>query len=314
MYPVTTKNIERARNFTDSLQPQGGTNIHDALAAALRLAKKGPKQQRAEPMIMFLTDGEGWPQTADETRAYITGLNKAQGVPIYSLAFGKGADYPSLKKLSLLNNGIARKIYEDADAALQLENFYAEISAPVLNGVAFNYTSEQYTVSAVTRSKFSRLFKGTELVVAGKILPLRGSKADPAHWSYEPSQAAADNQTAPTAPLSAIVSGQAGSSAPTTVFNQPDVNTNEDPISQFTFPNATSLFHEDEDDFFMERLWAFLTVKQLLDEAQEDEDLQEATGGGTTVVYPDGEDPRVRARDLALEVRMRQTLSTLLLP
>ena len=44
--------------------------------------------------------------------------------PIFSLAFGGGAELPFLAKLSLQNDGLARQIYLDSDPELQLQGFY----------------------------------------------------------------------------------------------------------------------------------------------------------------------------------------------
>ncbi len=41
-------------------------------------------------------------------------------VSVFSLAFGSGADYSFLTKVSAQNKGFARKIYEASDATLQL--------------------------------------------------------------------------------------------------------------------------------------------------------------------------------------------------
>ncbi|KAL0180806.1 hypothetical protein M9458_023212, partial [Cirrhinus mrigala] len=41
--------------------------------------------------------------------------------PLYSLGFGFDVSFEFLKKLSLENNGAARRIYEDSDADLQLQ-------------------------------------------------------------------------------------------------------------------------------------------------------------------------------------------------
>ena len=58
---------------------------------------------------------------------------------VFSLAFGDGANYRFLKKLSLQNHGFARKIYESSDATLQLQSFYNEIANPLLANVTFTY-------------------------------------------------------------------------------------------------------------------------------------------------------------------------------
>lgn len=95
----------------------------------------------------------------------ITELNFAnKKTPIYSLSFGEDADKDFLRRLSLLNNGFSRHIYEAADAYLQLQNFYKEISSPLLTNVKFTYTP---SVTNLTRTEFPILFSGSELVVSG---------------------------------------------------------------------------------------------------------------------------------------------------
>lgn len=59
------------------------------------------------------------------------------------MAFGEGADFDFLKKISLANNGFARHIYEAADAEVQIKNFYNHISSPLLADVKFVYPPDQ---------------------------------------------------------------------------------------------------------------------------------------------------------------------------
>lgn len=58
---------------------------------------------------------------------------------MYSLAFGEEADFAFLRRLSAENFGTARRIYDAEDAAIQLHEVYAELSAPVLANLAFHY-------------------------------------------------------------------------------------------------------------------------------------------------------------------------------
>lgn len=48
-----------------------------------------------------------------------------------------------------------------------LQDFYQEVANPLLTAVAFEYPSN--TVEEVTQDKFQLLFKGSEMVVAGKL-------------------------------------------------------------------------------------------------------------------------------------------------
>ncbi|KAJ8947476.1 hypothetical protein NQ318_009779, partial [Aromia moschata] len=98
----------------------------------------------------------------------VTKLNtNCNKVPIFSLSFGKRAEKTllQLRKLSLKNRGFSRHIYEAADASLQIEEFYKQISSPLLNNICFLYWSE---VEEVTRRCFPIYFRGSELVVSGR--------------------------------------------------------------------------------------------------------------------------------------------------
>lgn len=125
--------------------------------------------ERAQ-VIFFLTDGE---PTSGETRAEKILENvrskNSKVFPVYSLAFGRGADYEFVKKVAAQNNGLSRKIYEDSDATLQIKGFYDEVSAAVLKDVTFKYLDNGSSVQNLTEISFPSYFSGSEIVVAGKI-------------------------------------------------------------------------------------------------------------------------------------------------
>ncbi|CAI6345355.1 unnamed protein product [Macrosiphum euphorbiae] len=175
VFPATEQNIQYAKKFIQDLQSESSTNMEDALNKAHLIAKLGETRFKdgantPKPIIVFLTDGE--PTTGitepQELIKYVSNTNEEK-YPIFSLGFGEGADIDFLKKLSLNNTGFARVIYEASDASLQLRNFYKEISSPVLSNVTFQYINDQVDNVTVTKKTFNLLFKGTELVVAGKL-------------------------------------------------------------------------------------------------------------------------------------------------
>lgn len=101
-------------------------------------------EERPEPIIVFLTDGE---PTVSEVRpnkiqATVREFNSDPQASIFSLALGDDADLGFLKKLSLRNSGFARKIYEASDTALQLRDFYRQVASPLLANVTFSYQPE----------------------------------------------------------------------------------------------------------------------------------------------------------------------------
>lgn len=80
-------------------------------------------------MIFFLTDGHATNGVTDNMEIMVNvRVENSQSVPIFCLAFGRHADFDMLKVLSLQNDGFARKIYVAADASLQLEGFYKEVT------------------------------------------------------------------------------------------------------------------------------------------------------------------------------------------
>ncbi|GLG93779.1 Uncharacterized protein GBIM_01130, partial [Gryllus bimaculatus] len=137
-YPASAEYVSKAKEIVNKMTAGGGTNIHDALRTALAVARDGLRNvtlpeggPRPEPIVVFLTDGE---PTVGESRPHkifqmVSERNEQPTSALFSLAFGDDADLPFLKKLSLRNAGFARKIYEAADAALQLRNFYRQVGA-----------------------------------------------------------------------------------------------------------------------------------------------------------------------------------------
>jgi hypothetical protein len=71
--------------------------------------------------------------------------------------------------MSLQNQGLARSIYTGADADLQLEGFYNEVSTPVLSDIKIRYLGNSVEESSLTLTEFPAFFQGSELVVAGKL-------------------------------------------------------------------------------------------------------------------------------------------------
>ena len=89
--------------------------------------------------------------------------------PLFSLGFGNGVNFEFLKKLSLQNCGFARKIYEASDAALQLEGFYQEVSIPLLFDITINYETTSGNITQTSKTKFKTYFDGGEMMITGKV-------------------------------------------------------------------------------------------------------------------------------------------------
>ncbi|XP_076985121.1 inter-alpha-trypsin inhibitor heavy chain H4 isoform X2 [Tamandua tetradactyla] len=232
LLPASADNVKEAKSFAARILAQGGTNINEALLLAVKLLENSNREELLPSggvaLLILLTDGD---PTVGETNPLKIQKNVREAIggqySLFCLGFGFDVNYAFLEKLGLENGGLARRIYEDSDSALQLQDFYQEVANPLMTAVTFEYLGN--AVETVTRDKFRLLFKGSEIVVAGKL--------------RDPDM------------LFAKVRGQ---------VNQ----------QNFTF-QAESKVAEKEEEFrspkyifhnFIERLWAYLTIQQLLEQ------------------------------------------------
>ncbi|XP_012590620.1 PREDICTED: inter-alpha-trypsin inhibitor heavy chain H4 [Condylura cristata] len=234
LVPASTENVDKAKAYAAGIQAQGGTNINDAMLMAVKLLESANQQELlpegSVSLIILLTDGD---PTRGETNPVKIQKNVEEAIrgqySLFCLGFGFDVSYPFLEKLALSNGGLARRIYEDSDSTLQLQDFYQEVANPLLTRVAFEYPSN--AVEEVTQDNFRLLFKGSEMVVAGKL------------------------QKQSSDVLSAKVSGQLHKQNIT--FQTESSKAEQEQM----FQSPKYIFHG-----FMERLWAYLTVQQLLEQ------------------------------------------------
>jgi hypothetical protein len=209
-----------------------GTNINEALISGVDFLHndKVRLEQRDSlaSIVVFLTDGDPTVGVTNKDAILNNIRSKNEGrYALYSLGFGSNLDFKFLQKLSAQNKGLARKIYEDSDAALQLNNFYNEISSPMLADVAINYLTNEVDGPSLTTTRFNSLFDGAEFVVAGRVAPA-------------------------TKNLRAAVSAR---SAKGPVAYQKDVAI----VGGNSAGNVANVRR------FTEQLWAYLTISELLD-------------------------------------------------
>uniref|UniRef100_A0A674BCJ8 Inter-alpha-trypsin inhibitor heavy chain H6-like n=1 Tax=Salmo trutta TaxID=8032 RepID=A0A674BCJ8_SALTR len=168
---ATRSNIRDAKDFVKRIIAEGWTNINAALLSAAQLVNPPSSSggTRRVPLIIFLTDGEATIGVTSGDFILSNAKSALGATSLFGLAFGDDADFPLLRRLALDNRGVARMVYEDADAALQLKGFYDEVASPLLSDIQLTYMDDQ--AFDVTRSLFPNYFQGSELVVTGKVKP-----------------------------------------------------------------------------------------------------------------------------------------------
>ncbi|XP_062977225.1 inter-alpha-trypsin inhibitor heavy chain H4-like isoform X2 [Elgaria multicarinata webbii] len=231
---ATEENVELAKQYVQTIFAQGVTDINGALLAAIRSLDKATSAEllpdRSVSMIILLTDGQ--PTTGvtnvNEIQANIKRANEGKYF-LYCLGFGFDVSYSFLEKMALDNGGVARRIYEDSDAALQLQGFYHEVATPILKEIEMKYPDN--VALEITQNNFKLLFDGSEIVVAGKL----GNEID-----VFPVEINAQSHTS-----NLTLKEEANVSEKEQVFQH----------QEYIFGN------------FIERLWAYQTIQQLLEKS-----------------------------------------------
>ncbi|XP_052059436.1 inter-alpha-trypsin inhibitor heavy chain H3-like isoform X8 [Mytilus californianus] len=269
---ANNKNKQEALQYVNKeMIASGGTNINDAILSGIMFLNSIPSKETTgnqRKILVFLTDGLG--SIGVDTVLDNIDKKNIRGLPIFSLAFGNNADYEFVKKVAVKNKGVARKIFEDSDASLQIKGFYDEISSSVLQNVTFKYAAQNATkmnfedsgaslqkkgfydeisssalqnvtfeyldkntdvTEYATRTNFDAFFNGKELVIAGKL-------------SDDTIQV-----------LKLLVTGNG-------VHGNVELELESDIQSR-----DPELLKAGNFEKITERIWAYLTIKQLLEEA-----------------------------------------------
>uniref|UniRef100_A0A8C6UJY6 Inter-alpha-trypsin inhibitor heavy chain H3 n=1 Tax=Neogobius melanostomus TaxID=47308 RepID=A0A8C6UJY6_9GOBI len=228
---ASQKNITDAKNFVRNIDHNGSTDIHGALQAAVAMLKDSHARktipERSTDLILLLTDDN--PNSVSDIGVIQKRIQEAIGgnMSLFCLGFGNDVDYSFLDVMARQNKGLARRIFEGSDAAVQLQGFYGEVSKPLLLDVGLKYSDN----AVMTQNHFRHLFDGSEIVVAGKLSD------------------SVDN-------LFVEVFAQ-GSSNDFSVQGQAQV---ED--WDVIYPDEEYIF-----GIFTERLWAYLTIQQQLEKS-----------------------------------------------
>ncbi|CAO2638190.1 Inter-alpha-trypsin inhibitor heavy chain H3 [Lemmus lemmus] len=170
---ATPANLEMARAFVKNIRDQGMTNINDGLLRGIHMLKDARERhlvpERSTSILIMLTDGDA---NTGESRPEKIQENVRNAIggefPLYNLGFGKNLNYNFLETMALQNQGLARRIYEDSDANLQLQGFYEEVANPLLMNVEVEYPEN--AILDLTKSNYPHFYDGSEIVVAGRLV------------------------------------------------------------------------------------------------------------------------------------------------
>jgi uncharacterized protein YegL len=158
-----SKGRSRGEDFVGKLRATGGTNINDALTAAL---KQFDSSERPK-LLVFMTDGL---PTVGETNIEKIIANtrkvKNDGVRLFSFGVGYDVNTKLLDKIAEENSGTAEYVEPKEDLEIKVSNFFSKVNSPVLTDLELNFGALQ--TDLLYPRKNPDLFRGSQITMIGR--------------------------------------------------------------------------------------------------------------------------------------------------
>ncbi len=166
----TRESADRAKAYIAGLDANGGTNINDALAEALR----SKPTEGMLPMVLFLTDG--LPTVGERSEVAIREAAKKANTGerrIFSFGVGFDVNTPLLAALSKSSRGAATFVLPDEDVEVKVSQVFRRLAGPVLASprltvVGAHGEADATAVREMLPSELPDLFEGDQVVLTGK--------------------------------------------------------------------------------------------------------------------------------------------------
>ncbi len=164
------ENLRAARDYVAGILPRGGTNIHDALHAAL--AQKPPADSL--PIVLFLTDG--LPTVGKTSEIAIRELaTKANpyGKRVFTFGVGVDVNTPLLEKIASETRATATFVLPNQDVEFEVARCFDRLAGPVLSDPKLVVNEADGSpalgrVHDVLPNALPDLFRGDQIVLLGQ--------------------------------------------------------------------------------------------------------------------------------------------------
>jgi Ca-activated chloride channel family protein len=155
---------KRGVEFAERLRATGGTNINDALRAALKQFED--KSERPK-LLVFMTDGL---PTVGETNVarIMDNVRKSRVTGLRLFTFGVGYDVNTelLDKLATENSGTTEYIEPQENLEIAVSNFFNKVNFPVLTDLQLAMGGVE--TEMVYPRQMPDVFKGSQIVLIGR--------------------------------------------------------------------------------------------------------------------------------------------------
>lgn len=154
---------KRGEEFAQSLRPVGGTNINQALLAAMQQFESGNRPK----ILIFMTDGL---PTVGVTNATLivanAGAARTLGQRLFTFGVGYDVNTALLDKLAAENGGVADYIEPKEDLEVKVSNFFAKVNYPVLTDLKLDMAGVE--TDLVYPRVMPDLFRGSQIILIGR--------------------------------------------------------------------------------------------------------------------------------------------------
>lgn len=160
---ANTDGKKRGAEFVNKLRPTGGTNINDALIAAVKQFDRSDRPK----MLVFMTDG--LPTVGErnvERIIYNLNKEKQQSIRIFPFGFGYDVNTTLLDRIGSENGGISDYVQPKEDLEIKVSNFFSRVSSPVLSDLELDLGP--VIAESMYPRKLTDLFRGMQLTVIGR--------------------------------------------------------------------------------------------------------------------------------------------------
>jgi Ca-activated chloride channel family protein len=160
-------NVSRATSMIDRINASGGTNIHDALAAAVKAAGSGGPEKRSK-YILFLTDGLPTVGQTNESAilkdtAAANGTAKAR---IFAMGIGYDVNVRLLDRLVGENRGISNYVKEQEPLEPRISSLYNKLKNPIMTDLTVSLSGVKATMTYP--QVVPDLFDGDQIILVGR--------------------------------------------------------------------------------------------------------------------------------------------------
>lgn len=164
------KNLLAAREYLQNIRVSGGTNIHDALQAAIQQKSTAG----ALPIVLFLTDGVPTIGQTNEkkVREAIAAGNQHRR-RIFTFGVGVDVNTPLLSRLADDSRARATYVLPKEDVEVKVARVFRRLAGPVLSDPVLTTQSDEgrpkpAIVSDVLPAILPDMFDGEQIVVLGR--------------------------------------------------------------------------------------------------------------------------------------------------